>query len=210
MRNGGKIVGGSLSLQDGIFVGPEEGAKVCPTVVGMKPTQLKSEQAEHFLKKELPSRLEKEVFVILGNVDEDIEWFYNQIRDKDKAQLALYNPRRESEVVAHEEALQKFLQRDKGGLVTLGSLFNGMESTRVVFVYENPYASHFRANYLRVSVELILIDRNDRCAEDWNIGTAPKPPAWRSTRGAPSSKPLPSLAETASKSTLEIRKLKEW
>ena len=59
----------------------------------------------------------------------------------------------------------KFLEKENGGLVTLGSLFNGMESARVVFIYENPYASHFRANYMRASVELILIDRNESGTE---------------------------------------------
>ena len=51
-----------------------------------------------------------------------------------------------------------YISGERGGLVTLGSLFNGMESARVVFVYENPYAFHFRANYMCASVELILLD----------------------------------------------------
>ena len=72
--------------------------------------------------------------------------------------MTIYNPGSKTEVDSHERALEEFLRRERGGLVTLGSLFNGMESTRVVFVYENPYASHFRANYMHASVELILLD----------------------------------------------------
>ena len=99
--------------------------------------------------------------MILGNTEEDVDWFLDQIPEESKSRLlTVYNPKSISEVEAHEEALEKFLEKENGGLVTLGSLFNGMESARVVFIYENPYASHFRANYMRASVELILIDRN--------------------------------------------------
>ena len=50
---------------------------------------------------------------------------------------------------------------DLGSSLTLGSKYNGMESAAVVFVYSNPFSSNFRANYMRVSVELILIDRHN-------------------------------------------------
>ena len=146
--------------RSGVFVGPKEGAKGCPTVLGMDPRQLKSEKAALFLSGELPERLRKEAFVILGNTERDIDWLLQQMADGDKVWLTVYNPRDKSEIVHHEKALEKYLQNESGGLVTLGSLFNGMESARVVFVYENPYASHFRANYMRASVELILIDRH--------------------------------------------------
>ena len=42
-----RIVEGGRS---GIFVGPKKGARGCPTVVGMDPTQLKSEEARVFLR----------------------------------------------------------------------------------------------------------------------------------------------------------------
>ena len=153
------------SGRSGLFVGPKDGARGCLTFVGMEPRQLKSGMIERFLKSELPSRLEHEVFVILGNVEEDIDWLYSQIADADRAQLTLYNPKGKTDVNDHERAPELFLQRQRGGLVTLGNLFNGMESARVIFIYENPYASHFRANYLRASVELILIDRNSHGIE---------------------------------------------
>ena len=149
-----------------IFVGPKDGAKGCSTVVGFDPIQLDSNEAKEFLKANLTIRLESEVFVILGNTEEDIDWFLDQISEEKRARLlTVYNPRSPSEVEAHEESLEKFLEKENGGLVTLGSLFNGMESARVVFIYENPYASHFRANYMRASVELILIDRNESGTE---------------------------------------------
>ena len=162
-----RVVEGGRS---GIFVGPEEGARGCPTVVGMDPTQLKYEEASEFLRRKLPKRLENEPFVILGNTEKDIDWLLKQMSDEDRAKLTVYNPRSKPEVNSHERALEEFLRRERGGLVTLGSLFNGMESARVVFVYENPYASHFRANYMRASVELILIDRNNSGTEYWNSG----------------------------------------
>ena len=43
--------------------------------------------------------------------------------------------------------------------MTLGRYFNGMESASVVFAFQNPYSSHFRANYMRASVELVMLDR---------------------------------------------------
>ena len=69
-------------VRSGIFDGPKKGARGCPTVVGMDPTQLKSEEARVFLRRKLPKRLENEVFVILGNTEQDIDWLLDQMSDE--------------------------------------------------------------------------------------------------------------------------------
>ena len=70
-----------------IFVGPKDGAKGCSTVVGFDPIQLNSNEAKEFLKENLTVRLEDEVFVILGNTEEDVDWFLDQISEESKSRL---------------------------------------------------------------------------------------------------------------------------
>ena len=84
-----------------------------------------------------------------------------KLQNAEKQCLTLYNPVDESQVEKSEKRLEKFLRSRKGSLITRGDLFNGMESATIVFVFDNPYASHFRANFLRASVEIFTIDRNN-------------------------------------------------
>ena len=83
-----------------------------------------------------------------------------------KELITVYSPECDADIEHSEQALLLFLQNSTGCLVTLGRLFSGVESATVIFVYSNPYASNFREHYMRASVELFLVDRNNR-------GTAP-------------------------------------
>ena len=161
------IQGGS----DAVFEGPKPEAMGCPTIPGMKPKLLRDQEAETFLRETLPGRCSKkaEAIVVLGNDDGDIKWILTHLTQDQKPEdinwLTVYNPMHESDIKESEDNLRKYLTDNTGCLVTLGSKFDGMESAVVVLVYSNPYSSNFRANYMRASVELILIDRH-------NMGTA--------------------------------------
>ena len=152
-------------VKDAIYKGPSEEAVGCPTIAGMKPRVIKDVGAEQFMKEIIPKRCleKKEVIVILGNDEDDIDWILDCLSEDEeftKTSLTVYHPLDESEIKDAETSLQTYLNDPQGCLVTLGRLFNGMESATVVLVFNNPYASHFRANYMRASVELILVDRH--------------------------------------------------
>ena len=149
-------------IKDGrgaVYVGPEQDVAGCPLIPGLKPRVLKEQEGAKFLQEDLPKQNFKDAVVILANEESDIKWVLQHLPTREK-NVTVYNPKTEEESLASERNLERFLEEDTGCLVTLGSLFNGMECATVVFVYDNPYASHFRANFLRASVELILIDRN--------------------------------------------------
>ena len=118
------------------------------------------------MKEIVPDRCfsKEEAIVLLGNENEDVEWMLQcltKVQNSEFRPLTVYNPKKESDIAESELSLLNYLQNAKGCLLTLGRHFNGMESATVVFSYTNPYASNFRANYLRASVELILLDRNE-------------------------------------------------
>ena len=102
--------------------------------------------------------------MVLGNDQTDIEWILQKLpkTEEERNYLTVYNPSQEEEVEESEERVRTFLREDQGCLLTQGSLFNGMESATVILVFDNPHASHFRANFMRASVEIITIDRNKR------------------------------------------------
>merc|ERR1712130_652210 len=108
--------------------------------------------------------INKETIVVLGNDQSDIEWILQKLpkTKEERNYMVVYNPSQEDEVEESEERLRTFLREGRGCLLTRGELFNGMESATVVLVFDNPYASHFRANFLRASVEIIAIDRNNK------------------------------------------------
>ena len=146
--------------KDAVYVGPEQDVTGCPTIPGLKPKVLKEIDGAKFLQEDLPKQGFEEAVVILGNEESDIEWTLQHLPTTEK--VTIYNPKAGEESLDCERSLERFLEEDTGCLVTLGSLFNGMECATVVFVFDNPYASNFRANFLRASVELILIDRNQQ------------------------------------------------
>ena len=147
--------------KDAVYVGPEQEVTGCPTIPGLKPRVLKETAGAKFLQGDLLLQCSKEAVVILGNDESDIEWTLQHLPKEDSL-ITIFNPKSDEESLDCERKLELFLEKDAGCLVTLGSLFNGMECASVVFVFSNPYASHFRANFLRASVELILIDRNQQ------------------------------------------------
>ena len=146
--------------KDAVYVGPEQDVTGCPTIPGLKPKVLKEIDGAKFLQEDLPKQGFEEAVVILGNEESDIEWTLQHLPKTEN--VTIYNPKTDEESLDCERNLEHFLEEDTGCLVTLGSLFNGMECATVVFVFNNPYASNFRANFLRASVELVLIDRNKR------------------------------------------------
>ena len=113
--------------------------------------------------------MKAESIVVLGNEDDDINWILKCLTHEEIPQnnwITVYNPKEEADIAESEANLRQYLKKNSGCLVTLGKRFNGMSSAVTVLVYSNPYSCNFRANYMRASVELILIDRN-------KMGTAP-------------------------------------
>ena len=152
--------------KNAIYDGPKQEAEGCRTIPGMKPTVLRGQEAKSFMMDTIPDRCfnKEEAIVLIGNEDDDVQWMLQHLTKGAKSKvrnLTIYNPRKESEIENSEKLLKEYLNNCKGCLLTLGRHFNGMESTTIVFTYNNPYASNFRANYLRASVELILLDRNE-------------------------------------------------
>ena len=130
----------------------------CASIPGSTLETKNVVEGEEFLTGDLQKRLnEGETIVVLGNDDKDMGWILQTLP---KEKQTVYDPTigEESDSV---EDLKKILKGEKTGcLVTCGSLLNGMECKTLVFVYDNPFSSHFRSNFLRASHELILIDRN--------------------------------------------------
>ena len=159
--------------KDAVYVGPEQDVTGCPTIPGLKPKVLKEIDGAKFLQEDLPKQGFEEAVVILGNEESDIEWVLQHLPTTERC-VTIYSP----STLDCERNLERFLEEDTGCLVTLGSLFNGMECATVVFVYNNPYASHFRSNFLRASVELVLIDRNQQGSTLISEPLPPSPHAW--------------------------------
>jgi hypothetical protein len=153
------VVGG----KDALFKEPTRKEYGCSTIPGKEPIVLKGDEITEFIVETLPVRCRNrgEVIVIIGNSDNDVDWIEQQYSKFDNF-VTVYNPKHEYEVQRSEEDLRKFLRSPKGCLVTRGSLFAGMESATVVLVFDDPYCSNFRSNFMRGSVEVILIDRNMR------------------------------------------------
>ena len=157
--------------KDAVFEGPQQEATGCLTIPGMKPRCLRGEEAARFMADTIRQRCSEktECIVVLGNEDADIDWILKCLMDTENPQadwLTVYNPKEEADITESEANLQQYLKKNSGCLVTLGKRFNGMSSAVTVLVYSNPYSCNFRANYMRASVELILLDRN-------KMGTAP-------------------------------------
>ena len=112
------------------------------------------------MREELVQSFKDQPIVILGNEDSDMEWIVRQL-ERLNHQFTIYNPMSEEETGPSEQALEQYLRQPFGFLVTLAQLFNGMESAVIVLAYSNPYASDFRANFMRASVEIILLDWSD-------------------------------------------------
>jgi len=164
----GKTAKGRL-VKDGqnkLYEGPRQNKDaLCGQVKGEKPVVLKGRYASDFMSKVLPERCfrGKETFLLIRTSNSDVEWIQQHIIRKNLEEedlVTVYNPKSEHEVTTSEHKLENFLQRGTGCLITSGALYNGMEARTVVLVFENPYSSIFRSNYMRASVKLIMIDRN--------------------------------------------------
>ena len=151
--------------ENAIFTAPSKDVTVNTALRGQTPIVVKGSEAELFMRNTLYKRIfeQKESIVLLGNEDADIDWILKTLprQNEEKGYLTVYNPRIENEVEESEQRLRKYLKKGRGALVTRGDLFNGMESATVAFIFDNPHASHFRANFLRASVEIFAVDRNN-------------------------------------------------
>ena len=157
--------------QDAIFIPPNRDVFSSKAIPGVEPKNIKGEdsspkEAEKFMRDNLSKRIFKnqETVVVLGNDDADVKWIMEKLVPQNQEEekcITVYNPQKEDEIEESERKLKEFLKSGQGCLVTRGELFNGMESASVVFVFDDPHASHFRANFLRASVEIITVDRNE-------------------------------------------------
>ena len=150
--------------KDAVYINPKPDSEGCPTIPGEYPRVLKGEEGVAFMTETLLDRCRnQENIVVLGNDHTDVAWIVKCLTESgqfSKDLLTVYNPQDEKDIATKEQNLVVYLQTPRGCLVTKGSLFEGMESATVILVYSNPYSSHFRRNYLRAAVELVLIDRS--------------------------------------------------
>ena len=143
--------------KDAVFKSPKQEATGCPNIPGKGERLFKGKEAEEFMREELIQLYGDQPVVCLGNEDTDIEWIVQHL-DQLGHQYTVYNPKSREDTDLSEQALENFLRHEKGFLVTHAPLFNGMESAIILLAYTNPYASHFRANFMRASVEIIMLD----------------------------------------------------
>jgi len=146
--------------KNAMFKTPKQEAKGCPNIPGKGVRLFKGMAAEGFMKEELIQLYGDQPIVCLGNEDSDVEWIVKHL-DKLGHQYTVYNPKSEEETDLSEQRLENFLRLENSFLVAHAPLFNGMESAIILLAYTNPYASHFRANFLRASVEIIMLDWMD-------------------------------------------------
>ena len=70
---------------------------------------MNSNQAEEFLKENLTVRLESEVFVILGNTEEDVDWFLAMLHLLKKKSAELLKVRELLDKQEHESRQRRQL-----------------------------------------------------------------------------------------------------